>query len=174
MTDKLQPPTLTRNDDGQLNPTSLANLLEWFLNNDQKVAIVRHPFVQELFEWKQADDTAKGTKVFPFENAEARFAVGVFQALLENNSEAKLQIWITDLLSALHQAKEMNSQIAESYRLGEQEGKSEVEKSLLIPSRSEQNLYLLSCWIESLSTAEVRFLGWVFQSLYGKPFQPAS
>ena len=45
----------------------------------------------------------------------------------------------------------------------------EAEK---IPTEEEKRFYLTSCWIESLCTAEVRFLGWVYQELYGKPFEP--
>jgi hypothetical protein len=34
-------------------------------------------------------------------------------------------------------------------------------------------MYLSSCWFDALFTAEARVLGWVYQELYGKPFQPA-
>ena len=49
---------------------------------------------------------------------------------------------------------------------------SHVEQAKNLPSQIEKRLYLTSCWIESLCTAEVRFLGWVYQELYGKPFEP--
>ncbi len=71
-----QPPKLQKTPSGEINANSLADLLEWFLNFDQRVALVRHPHVEELFEWKQADDAANGIEVYPFENAEARFAIG--------------------------------------------------------------------------------------------------
>jgi hypothetical protein len=170
----LEPPALERTSGGDINPSSLANLLVWFLDHDQKVGIVRHPAVEELFDWKQANDSAIGAKVYPFENAEARFAVGVFQALAENNSQEKLQQWITDVLNALQAAKQMNSQISTSYKLNDEEGNSHLEKADLIPTRAERQIYLSSCWIESLCTAEARFLGWVYQILYGKPFQPSA
>ena len=57
--------------------------------------VVRHPHVEELFQWKNAEDKAEGVESYPFENAEARFAIGVFQALGENDTETKLQNWIT-------------------------------------------------------------------------------
>src|SRR5688572_18893245 len=97
----IQPPKLQKTADGDINAKSLADLLEWFLNYDQRVALVRHPHVQELFEWKQADDAAQGEAVYPFENAEARFAVGIFQALAENNSEEELRDLMTEVLQAL-------------------------------------------------------------------------
>lgn len=165
-----EPPKLRKTVDGNIDTNSLADLLEFFLNFDQRVTIVRHPQVEELFQWKQADDKANGIESYPFENAEARFAIGSFQAIAENNSEVKLRRWISDILQALGEAKQTNEDIAKSYNL--EQGKSHIEQASKIPSKIEQKIYLTSCWIESLCTAEVRFLGWVYQEVYGKPFQP--
>jgi hypothetical protein len=164
------PPKLRKTVEGAIDVGSISDLLEWFLNFDQRVGLVRHPHVEELFQWKQADDVANGTEVYPFENAEARFAVGAFQALGENNSEEKLRNWITEVLQALGEAKQTNEDIAASYKLAQNE--SHIAEAEKIPNKIEQRIYLTSCWIESLCTAEVRFLGWVYQELYGKPFQP--
>ncbi len=170
MTQQNEPPKLRKTADGDIDTNSLADLLEFFLNFDQKVAIVRHPQVEELFQWKQADDKANGIETYPFENAEARFAVGSFQAIAENDSEEKLRRWITDILEALGQAKATNEEIAKSNNL--EQGQSHIAQATKIPSELEQKIYLTSCWIESLCTAEVRFLGWVYQEIYGQPFQP--
>ena len=75
-----QPPALRRGADGESEPASLADLIEWFLTYDERTARMRHPHNEELFRWKQADDEANGIGTYPFENAEARFAIGVFQA----------------------------------------------------------------------------------------------
>ncbi len=163
-----QPPKLEKTANGDINTNSLADLLEWFLNFDQRVALVRNPQVEELFQWKQADDAENGIETYPFENAESRFAIGVFQALGENDSEAELQKWITEVLQALGESKQTNEDIAKSYILDQ--SKSHVEQAKAIPSNTERRLYLSSCWLESLCTAEARFLGWVFQEIYGKPF----
>lgn len=168
------PPKLEKNPSGDINVNSLANLLEWFLNYDQKVALVRHPHVEELFEWKQADDAASGVEVYPFENAEARFAIGAFQAIAENDSEPKLQRWITDVIQALGESKQTREDFVAEYRLETNEGASLVMESQKIPSKTERRLFLTSAWLESLCIAEARFLGWVYQELYGKPFQPLS
>lgn len=165
-----QPPKLEKNAGGDINTNSLADLLEWFLNYDGRVGIVRNPHVEELFQWKQADDAANGVEIYPFENAEARFAIGVFQAIAEYDSEAKLRAWITEVLRALGESKQMNEDIAASYKLNQSE--SHVANAEQIPSNSERRLYLSSGWLEALCTAEVRFLGWVYQELYGKPFEP--
>lgn len=164
------PPKLRKTVEGGIDVGSIADLLEWFLNYDSRVGLVRHQHVEELFQWKQADDAANGVEVYPFENAEARFAVGAFQALGENNSEEKLQNWITEVLQALGEAKQTNEDIAASYKLKQDE--SHITQAEKIPNKIEQRIYLTSCWVESLCTAEVRFLGWVYQELYGKPFQP--
>ena len=164
------PPKLQKTADGDINTNSLADLLEWFLNNDQRVALVRNPQVEELFHWKQADDEENGIEIYPFENAEARFAVGVFQALGQYNSEDKLQRWISDVLQALGEAKQTNEDIAKSYNLDQNQ--SHIEQARAIPSKTERRLYLSSCWLEALCTAEARFLGWVYQEIYTRPFQP--
>ena len=164
------PPKLQRTESGDVDINSLANLLEWFLNFDKRVALVRHPHVEELFQWKQADDAANGIEVYPFENAESRFAVGAFSALGENPTEDKLQQWITEVLQALGEAKQTNEEIAASYKMDA--SKSHVAQAEAIPNDTEKRLYLTASWLEALCTAEVRFLGWVFQELYGKPFQP--
>ena len=166
------PPKLQKTADGDINTNSLADLLEWFLSFDAKVGIVRHPHVEVVFQWKQTDDASNGIEPYPFENAESRFAIGVFQALGENDSENKLNRWLSDVVQALSEAKQTSEDIAKSYNL-EQENSS-VEEANKIPSNTERRLYLTSCWLEALCTAEARFLGWVYQELYGKPFQPSN
>ncbi len=167
------PPKLEKTPSGEINANSLADLLEWFLNYDPKVALVRHKNVEELFQWKQADDAAHGTNPYPFENAEARFAIGAFQALAENDSAEKLNAWISDVVQALGESKQMNEEFTQSYKLATREGASHIEEAEKIPAKIERRLYLSSCWLEALCTAEARFLGWVYQELYGKPFQPS-
>lgn len=166
------PPKLRKTANGDIDVGSLANLLEWFLQFDQRVALVRHPHVEELFRWKQADDDEQRNEVSPFENAESRFAIGVFQALGANDSEEKLQRYISESLQVLGESKQTNEEIAAAY--GFESSKSHVEQAQAISSDIEKRIYLTSCWLESLCTAEVRFLGWVYQELYEKPFQPTA
>ncbi|QQS39863.1 MAG: hypothetical protein IPM63_10805 [Acidobacteriota bacterium] len=167
-----EPPGLETDGAGKVDPVSLADLLEWFLNYDQKVAIVRHPHVEELFRWKSRHDDERGVQTYPFDNAESRFAVGVSQAVAANDTEEKLARWITDVLQALGEAKHLNEDLAKDYNLAQD--RSHVEEAEKLPSKNEREMYLTSCWIESLCTAEVRFLGWVYQELYGKPFEPVT
>jgi len=47
-----------------------------------------------------------------------------------------------------------------------------LAKAEKLPSNLERRLYLSSCWLELLCTAEARLLGWVYQELYGRPFEP--
>ncbi len=167
-----RPPDLRKAANGDIDVNSLADLLEWFLNFDQKVALVRHQHVEELFQWKQQDDKANGVEIYPFENAESRFAIGVFQAIAENDAREKLHNWITNVLEALGEAKQTNEDIAKSYNLKMAQEKSAVAEANAIPSNLERRLYLKSCWFEALYTAEARFLGWIYQELYGESFQP--
>lgn len=167
-----QPPKLRMSAANDIDVNSLANLLEWFITNDGRVNIIRHQQVEELFRWKQTEDEKNGVETYPFENAEARFAIGVFQALGENDTESKLQDWITQLLEALGEAKQTSEDITSEYNLNNSD--SHVAQAAKLPTENEKKLYLTSNWIEALCTAEVRFLGWIYQELYDKPFQPIS
>lgn len=166
------PPPLEKTESGAVRADSLADLLEWFINYDPKVGLVRHPHVEELYQWKQADDAVRGTAPAPFDNAEARFAVGAFQAVSENRTQAELRTWITSVVRALGESKQINEEISKSYDLETASGASHLTEAEKIPAQTEKRIYLSSCWLEALCTAEARFLGWVYQELYGVPFQP--
>lgn len=165
-----QPPKLRRTADGGADITSLADILEWFLMYDERTARMRHANTEELFQWKQKDDAEQGVGIYPFENAEARFAVGSFQALAEHNSEPLLKLWITDVLNALHESRETKAELTTAYDLDRDLEASSIAKSALLTTAAEKRLYLTSCWLEALCTAEARFLGWVYQEMYGRPF----
>lgn len=167
------PPALRIKREGGIEPNSLADLVEWFLNFDERTSRIRHPYTEELFQWKQHDDAESGVNIYPFENAEARFAIGVFQALEQNNSEPLLQLWLGDVLEALHEARETKTEIAEANKIDETDELLAIERSEKLTTRAERKMYLTSCWIEQLCTAEARVLGWVYQELYGKPFTPS-
>lgn len=165
-----QPPELRRTQSGDLETRSLADALEWFLNYDERTARMRHANVEQLFRWKQADDESHGAVTYPFENAESRFAVGVFQALAENDSEPLLKLWINDVLNALHQSRETKTELTEAYSLDADAELFSLQKAELLTTTAEKRLYLSSCWLEALCTAEARVLGWVYQEKYGRPF----
>ena len=132
---------------------------------------MRHPQVNELFQWKQADDQEQGIPTYPFENAEARFAIGVIQALEENNAEPLLKLWMNDILGALQSAHELKTELAETYKLDASPMDSAIAKAEKLTTNAERRMYLTSCWLDALLTAEVRVLGWLYQELYGRPFQ---
>jgi hypothetical protein len=168
-----EPPKL-KFSKGTVEPNSLADLVEWFLNHDERVARMRHVMVEELFQWKQKDDAANGVPAYPFENAEARFAIGVFQAIEQNNSEPLLKLWITDVLNALHESKESKQEITDVNKLDARPELSPIEKAAILTTNAERRFYLTSCWLEALCTAEARVLGWVYQEIYGRPFAPGN
>lgn len=168
------PPKLRLGSDGGIDNDSLADLVEWFLNFDERTARMRHPMVEELFQWKQHDDVENGIGIYPFETAEARFAVGVFQALQENNSEPLLNLWLSDVLDALHESRETKAEIAATNKLDDEPETFALEKAEKLTTKAERRLYLTSCWLEALCTAEARVLGWVYQEVYGRPFTPGT
>lgn len=168
-----QPPDLCRAADGRPEPSWVADVIEWFLNFDERTSRVRHPMVEELFHWKQQDDADSGVAVYPFENAEARFAIGVYQALEENATEPLLGLWLNDVLAALHEARETKQQITDANGLDSDPEMFALAKAEKLTTKIEMKMYLTSCWLEALFTAEARVLGWIYQQIYGKPFTPA-
>ncbi len=168
-----QPPKLRRAE-GVLAPASLADLIEWFLTYDERTARMRLPHTEELFQWKQADDAANGIGTYPFENAEARFAIGIFQALQENASEPLLGLWMNDVIAALHESKATKDEVTEANKLDSNPLDSAIQKAEKLTTKAEKRLYLSSCWLEALCTAEARVLGWIYQEIYGRPFTPTT
>ena len=168
----VEPPILRKTETGDIDVGSLADLLEWFLTYDERTARMRHANSDELFQWKQTDDEANGVGIYPFENAEARFAVGAVQALGENKTEPLLKEWITDVLEALGRARETKTELEHSFNLNADMEASSVAKADKLTTNTEKRLYLSCCWLEVLCTAEARFLGYVYQEKYGQPFAP--
>jgi hypothetical protein len=166
------PPSLQQNEKGEINVSQLADVIQWFLDYDQRSAIIRHPKVEELFHWKQEQARKLGEEVFDFDHAEDRLAIGVMQALAEHSSERALHDWISQLLNALDDAAKTNEEMANSYKLQTDEALSTVKESEKIPTASGRKIYLTCCWLEALCTAELRIMGWVYQELYGKPYSP--
>jgi hypothetical protein len=167
------PPLLRRDTLGRVEPATLASMIQWFLDYDERVAVVRFPSVEALFQWRQQEEL-KGREdtAVAFRLAEDRLAVGVIQALVEHDTETELHDWIKEVLAALEDARQTNESIAEAYGLKPSEESSVVSESEKIPSRRERDIYLNCCWLQTLCTAEARVLGWAYQGLYGRPFHP--
>lgn len=174
MTDEgdLNLPPLQRDEYGQVDVDSVPDVIEWFLNYDQRVAVIRHPAVEEVFQWKQKVSQSEGEEVFVFRKAEDRLAIGIIQALADNSTEQKLHAWIGQLLGALDSASKANESTAEAYKLDLRSGGSIIEQAEKIPFERGRSEFLLNCWIETLCTAEARVLGWLYKEFYGKPYAP--
>ena len=168
----LNQPPLQRDASGQVDVDSVPDVIEWFLNYDQRVAIIRHASVEEVFQWKQQHTQAQGEEIFQFKRAEDRLAIGIIQALADNSTERSLHEWIGQLLGALDAASKANESTAEAYKLDLRSGGSIVEQTEKIPFQRGRTEFLLNCWIETLCTAEARVLGWLYKEFYGKPFTP--
>ena len=166
------PPSLARDAAGRIDTGSLADIIAWFIERDPRVNAIRHPRVEEIFQWKQEAGRRAGEEVFQFNSAEDRFAVGVVQALVVNDGEPALHDWIAQLLNALEEAARMNEEVGTAYRLAGGADTSAVAESEKIPAAAAREVYLTCCWLEVLCTAEIRVLGWLYQELYGRQFQP--
>ncbi len=147
-------------------------MIEWFLNYDQRVAIIRHPSVEEVFQWKQKVSQSQGEEVFIFKKAEDRLAIGIIQALADNSTEPQLHAWIGQLLGALDAASKANESTAEAYKLDLRSSESIIDQAEKIPFQRGRTEFLLNCWIETLCTAEARVLGWLYKEFYGRPYAP--
>ncbi len=169
-----QPPSLERDELGRIEPASLADLIGWFLDHDPRVNMIRHPRVEEVFQWKQAASSSAGEAVYQFANAEERLAIGIMQAIVENEGERAMHAWISQLLNALDDAAKTNEEVAHAYHLDTAGEASTVAEATKIPTERGRTVFLTCCWLEALCTAEVRVLGWVYQELYGRPFQPSN
>ncbi len=165
-------PPLQRDEYGQVDVDSVPDVIEWFLNYDQRVAIIRHPSVEEVFQWKQDHAESQGEEVFRFKQAEDRLAIGIIQALADNSTQPQLHAWIGQLLGALDSASKANESTAEAYKLDLRGGGSIVKQSEKIPFERGRTEFLMNCWIETLCTAEARVLGWLYKEFYGKPYAP--
>jgi predicted enzyme related to lactoylglutathione lyase len=165
-------PPLQRDADGNVDLDSVPDVIQWFLDYDQRVAIIKHRNVEEVFQWKQQQSRDRGEVVFDFKQAEDRLAIGIIQALAENSSERSLHAWIGQLLNALDTASKANEAAAEAYRLDLDSGGSVVKEAEKIPSARGRNDFLINCWLETLCTAEARVLGWLYKEFYGRAFAP--
>ena len=170
--DEVNLPPLQRDASGQIDVDSVPDVIEWFLKYDQRVAIIRHPSVEEVFQWKQQHTQAQGEEVFQFRQAEDRLAIGIIQALADNSTERGLHEWIGQLLAALDAASKANESTSEAYNLDLRSGASIVEQAGKIPHQRGRTDFLVNCWIETLCTAEARVLGWLYKEFYGRPYSP--
>jgi predicted enzyme related to lactoylglutathione lyase len=165
-------PPLQRDSDGNIDLDSVPDVIQWFLDFDQRVAIIKHRNVEEVFQWKQQQSRQTGEPVFDFKQAQDRLAIGILQALAENNTERLLHSWISQLLNALDSASKANEAIGETYKLDLASGGSVVKEAEKIPTSRGRRDFLVNCWLESLCTAEARVLGWLYKEFYGRAFAP--
>lgn len=165
-------PPLLRDDRGRIDVDSVPDVIQWFLDHDSRVAIIKHPGVEEVFQWKQEQSRHAGEEIFIFNRAEDRLAIGIIQALAENSTERELHSWIGQLLNALDAASRANESVSDAYSLDLAGTKSIVGEASKIPSQRGRNDFLVNCWVETLCTAEARVLGWLYKEFYGKAYAP--
>jgi len=169
--DAVNAPVLGRDSYGNVDYDSLPDVIQWFLDYDERVAIIKHPKVEELFQWKQEQSRKAGEDVFDFNRAEDRLAIGILQSVAHHPSERELHGWLGQLLNALQQAQKRTEEISSAYDL-DMKSSSVVKESEKIPAKKTRESFLIDCWLESLCTAEIRVLGWLYREFFGRPFHP--
>src|SRR5215813_8668128 len=110
-------PVLLRDEYGAVDYDSLPDVIQWFLDYDQRVAIIKHPKVEELFQWKQEQSRQANEEVFNFNRAEDRLAIGIIQSVAHHPNERELHEWISQMLNALNRASKSTEQTASAYGL---------------------------------------------------------
>jgi hypothetical protein len=165
-------PVLLRDQYGGIDYDSLPDVIQWFLDYDQRVAVIKHPKVEELFQWKQEQSRLAGEDVFNFNRAEDRLAIGILQSVAHNPSERALHGWIAQLLNALDRASKATEDVSAAYDLDMSSASSLVGESQKIPAAKTRADFLFNCWLETLCTAEIRVLGWLYGEFYARPFRP--
>ncbi|HJZ83350.1 MAG TPA: hypothetical protein VKD91_23480 [Pyrinomonadaceae bacterium] len=165
-------PVLLRDEYGAVDYDSLPDVIQWFLDYDQRVAVIKHPKVEELFQWKQEQSRQANEEVFNFNRAEDRLAIGIIQSVAHHPSERELHAWIAQLLNALSRASAATEQTSSAYQLDMGNAASIIQEAQKIPAAITRESFLIDCWLEILCTAEVRVLGWLYQEFYGRPFRP--
>jgi hypothetical protein len=168
----LNQPPLLRDAQGRVDVDSVPDVIQWFLDYDSRVALIKHPKVEEVFQWKQEQSRLAREDVFVFNRAEDRLAIGIIQALSENATERDLHSWISQLLNALEAASKANEEMSKAYKLDLGSGGSVVKEADKINSQSGRIEFLMNCWLESVCTAEIRVLGWLYKEFYGRPYTP--
>ena len=165
-------PILLRDQSGAVDYDSVPDVIQWFLDHDQRVAVIKNPKVEELFQWKQEQSRQAREDVFIFNRAEDRLAIGIIQSIAHNPTEAKLHDWIGQLLNALDIASKATEDVTAAYDLDIASTASVVKEAAKIPAANARADFLINCWLEALCTAEIRVIGWLYQEFYGRPFHP--
>ena len=167
-------PVLLLDEFGAVDYDSVPDVIQWFLDYDQRVAVIKNPKVEELFQWKQEQSREAAEEVFIFNRAEDRLAIGIIQSIAHNPTERELHAWIGQLLNALNTASKATEDVTAAYQLDMNTTASVVTEAARIPAANVRADFLINCWLEALCTAEIRVLGWLYQEFYGRPFHPGN
>src|SRR5207249_11627080 len=137
-------PVLGRDLYGNVDYDSLPEVIQWFLDYDDRVAIIKHPKVEELFQWKQEHSRHAGEDVFNFNRAEDRLAIGILQSVAHNPTERELHAWIAQLLNALERASKATEDVSAAYDLDMSAASSVVGESQKIPAAAARADFLFN------------------------------
>ena len=79
--DQLSHPPLLRDPSGHVDVDSVPDVIQWFLDYDSRVAIIKHPRVEEVFQWKQEQSRQNNEEVFVFSRLRIVWQLGLSRLL---------------------------------------------------------------------------------------------
>src|ERR1043166_3465740 len=112
VTPSVNEPVLIRDSAGRIDYDSIPDIIQWFLDYDERVAIVKHPKIEELFQWKQQQGREAGEEVFNFNRAEDRQPIGIVPSIAHNPTEDPLRSYDAQLLNALNTASKATENVS--------------------------------------------------------------
>jgi len=75
-------------------------------------------------------------------------------------------------LNALDRAAKATEDVSAAYSLDMSSTPSVIGEAQKIPAAKTRADFLINCWVETLCTAEIRVLGWLYAEFYARPFRP--
>ena len=129
-----QPPKLRKTADGDIDINSLADLLEWFLNYDARVALVRHPHVEEFFNGSSRAMRQTVWRFTRLKMPKPDLPSVFFRRSVKTILKTELNHWISEVLQTFGEVKQTNEDIAAAYNL--EQDQSHIEQAEKIPIKS--------------------------------------
>ena len=165
-------PPLQRDARGNVDLDSVPDVIQWFLDYDQRVAIIKHPNVEEVFQWKQEQSRRRRAKKF---SISIRPKIGwrseSFRRLPRTPPNARFIRGLANFLTRSTPRRRPTKQLPKLTSSISRSGGSIVKEAEKIPSAARTSRFLINCWVETLCTAEARVLGWLYKEFYGRPLR---
>ena len=169
--DQLSHPPLLRDPSGHVDVDSVPDVIQWFLDYDSRVAIIKHPRLKRSFNGSRnkADRTTKKYSCLAGLRIVWQLGLSRLWARTPRNAAFTPGLGSCSMRSTRPQrlTKPFLRPMAWTSQLT-----SIVTEATKIPTQRGRNDFLVNCWVETLCTAEARVLGWLYKEFYGRPYSP--